>query len=262
MSVEKSYSVTLKMAVGDDGAFESIRLLRGRSKMPEELLERVNTALQRSLVPAPVMPPPAPSSPPSVIPPPAVMLHTAVAIGADAEQKILNHLRGISAVNMDFVVDDTSSKTGHGDIAVTHRDRRFCIEVKNYCKPVPAKELDKYHRSLALAEYDCGILIQMNASGFARAAGLASPVDLRMVDGKPSVYLTSADPALLYPVINMLIVHVDAGKAADEDELETKRKALMIINDRLVDLRGAIAAQKKAVARMEDAVESIAALSM
>lgn len=169
MSVEKSFSVTLEMILTESGSFESIRLLKGRSQLPDDVLERANEALQDSLVPAPP-------------------IQTTVGIGDHAEQKIMNHLLNISKVNMDFNVVDTSSQTGHGDVAVTHQSKRFCIEVKTYSKLVPMKEIDKYHQSLKLAEYDAGITIQANSCGYTREANLRSPIDMRIPDGKPTVY--------------------------------------------------------------------------
>ncbi len=243
MSVEKSYNVTLKMITDDSGTFQSIRMLKSRSKLPESYLERINKALQQSLIPAEAT-------------------RTTVAIGDDAEQKILNYLLSISSVNLDFNVADVSNKTGHGDIAVEYRGNLLCVEVKCYTKPVPMKEVEKYHRSLALAEYHGGILIQFSNHGFCREAGLATPIDLRIVDGKPSAYLTTTDTAMIYPIINMLIMHIDLDKPINEDELEIKRKALLTINEKLVDLRAAIDAQKKAIQRMESTVENIAALSI
>lgn len=243
MSIEKSFAITLKMIIDDIGTFQSIRLLKGRSKLPEAILERVNKVLQESLVPAEAT-------------------RTTVAIGDDAEQLIMNYLLGISSVNMDFGVSNVSNKTGHGDIAVVHHAKRFCVEVKCYTKPVPMKEIEKYHKSLELPEYHGGILIQINEQGFCREADLTSPIDLRIVDGKPSAYLTATDPALIYPIINILMMHMDISQDNDKDELEAKRKALLSINEKLVDLRSAIEAQKKALKRMEAAVESIASLTI
>ncbi len=243
MSVEKSYSVTLKVSMTDAGSFESIRILKGRSKLPDDTLARVNKVLQDSLIPsAPV--------------------RTTVAIGDDAEQKIFNHLLSISGVNIDFNVIDTSSMTGHGDMAVAHHGKRICIEVKCYTKPVPMKEIEKYHRSLNLKEYDAGIMIQMDPCGYAREANIRTPIDVRLDDGKPSAYLTAVDPEMIYPIINMLIMQLDLGVSMEDDELEEKRKALLAIHEKIIDLRACIEAQKKTIARMETSVESIAKLSL
>ena len=243
MSTEKSYSVTLKLSTTEWGTFESIRLLKGRSKMPEEILENINLALRSTLVPsAPVK--------------------TTVAIGDDAEQKIMQHLLSLSMKNMDFQVNDTSSQTGHGDMSVSHQTKRICIEVKSYTKPVPMKEIEKYHRSLAFAEYDAGIMINVNPCGYAREANIRSPIDLRFEEGKPSVYLTAIDMELIYPVINMLVVSCNLGDSIDESELESKRKSLLAIHEKIADLRTCVASQKKMVARMEATIEDIAKLSL
>ncbi|KAG7381872.1 hypothetical protein PHYBOEH_010726 [Phytophthora boehmeriae] len=243
MSVEKSYPVTLKLALDDSGSFQSVRLLKARSEHPESILDRINKALQCSLVPAEAT-------------------RTTVEIGNNAEQMILNYLMNISLVNMNFKVTDVSSQTGHGDIAVAYHKKNFRIEVKSYSKPVPMKEIDKYHRSLALAEYHGGIMIQINECGYCREAGLTTPIDLRIVDGKPSVYLTGTDSALMYPTINMFVMFIDLGQPADADELEAKRKALLGIDEKLGDLRAAVDTQKKNLRRIEGAIEHMAALSI
>lgn len=243
MSVEKSYNVALKLSMTEWGTFESVRLLKSRSTLSEDVLERINKALECSLL---------------TIQP----TKTTVAIGNDAEQKVLCQLQSISKVNMDFEVIDTSSQSGHGDIAIAHQSKMICVEVKSYTKPVPMKEIEKYHRSLALSEYDAGIMIQMDNCGFAREAKLKSPIDIRIQDGKPSVYLTAVDMDLLYPLINMLISYIDLGCPADQDQLEEKRRALLAIHEKVADLRACIDAQKKAITRLETAVESIAKLSL
>lgn len=243
MSVEKSFAITLKLAMTESGAFESIRILKARSQLSEEILEKLNKVLQESLIPAQTV-------------------KTTVAIGDHAEQKIMNHLLSISKVNMDFNVVDTSSQTGHGDIAIDHQSKRICVEVKSYSKPVPMKEIDKYHRSLNLNEYDIGIIIQSDACGYAREANIRTPIDIRIQDGKPSAYLTAVDEELLYPIINMLIMNVKMNTSIDQDELERKRKALLSIHEKIIDLRSCIEAQKKTISKMQDSVESIAKLSI
>ena len=243
MSVEKSFAVNLKMSMTESGSFESIRILKGRSKLPEDVLERVNKALQESLVPL---------SP----------VKTTVAIGDDAEQKIMNHLLSISKVNTEFGVIDTSSQTGHGDIAVQYKGRRICVEVKNYSKSVPMKEIDKYHSSLQLSDYDAGIIIQVGQNGYCVESDIRAPIDIKIQKDKPSAYLTAIDLEMLYPIINMLIIHSNIECSIDQSELDIKRKALLDIHDRVASLRTFIEAQKKTIAKMEASVEDIAKLSL
>ena len=243
MSVEKSFSVNLKMSLSDSGSFETIRILKGRSKLPDDILDKINRVLQESLIP---------SQP----------VRTTVAIGDDAEQKIMNHLMSISRVNIDFVVADTSNKTGHGDITVAYQGHRICIEVKNYSRPVPMKEIMKYHDSLQLSEYDAGIIIQVGQQGYCAESGIRSPIDIRIQDSKPSAYLTAIDLEMLYPVINMLIMNLNMKQSIDHDELDVKRQALLDIYEKITCLRGCIETQKKTISKMESTVESIAKLSI
>lgn len=243
MSIERSYNVTMKVAFSDEGSFESIRITKARSLIPESVLDRVNHVLQDTLVPAPPV-------------------RTTVAIGDDAEQKVMNYLLGVSAVNMDFMVLDASNKTGHGDLVVVYKGKHFCIEVKCYSKPVPMKEIDKYHRSLALPEYHGGIIIQLNHQGYCAEANLTTPIDIRLVEGKPAAYLAATDLGMIYPILNVLIMHMDISQPVDKNELENKCKALLSINEKLVDLRSTVDIQKKAIARMETAIQAIASLTL
>lgn len=240
MCAEKTYNVSLKITTDDNGVYQSVRILRGRSELPDETLNQINNALYSCLVPTPPV-------------------RTTVAIGDDAEQKVMNHLLKISSMNSDFDVIDTSAKTGHGDMAVIHRGRKICIEVKCYTKPVPMKEIDKYHNSLSFAEYDAGIMIQMNSCGFARESGLKTPIDLKFSNEKPSVYLTAIDLQMIYPIILMIIMM--KGTEICESEIEEKQKALLAIHEKITDLRSAIDAQKKAISKTELLIEDIAKLS-
>jgi hypothetical protein len=241
-SIAKTYKVSLKMAVSDRGVFESIVINRGRSGLDEDLLERINTALQSSLVPA-------------------KPVRTTVAIGDDAEQKVMNHLLQISQCNSDFIVSDTSNMLNHGDMMVEHMGKRVCIEVKCYTKPVPSKEIEKYRMSLGHTEYSCGIMIQMEPCGFAKECGIKTPIDFKIEDGKPSMYLTNIDLSILYPVISMMISY-DGGITGGADELEKKRAALLGIHERVLGIRTIIAQQKRLIQRMEDSVDEIVEMSM
>lgn len=243
MSLEKSYAVTLKMIISEWGTFQSLRLLKGTSKLDESTLDQINLALQSTLVPS-------------------AAIKTTVAIGDDAERKIMNHLLSVSLKNLDFNVVDTSSQTGHGDMMVVHCGKRICIEVKCYSKPVPMKEIEKYHSSLGLAEYDAGIMIQLDPCGYAVAAALPSPIHIAYEKGKPTAYLTAPDLEMIYPVINLLIKQCEMGKEVDKDELEKNKKALIQINERIVSIRSSIASQKKIISKMETMVDEIIKLSI
>lgn len=244
--VEKTYNITLKVAMTESGGFKSVRLLKGRSKMKDELLELLNKALNDSLVPS-------------------LPVRTTVEIGNDSEQMIMNYLRSISMVNSDFTVEDMSSVKNHGDIAVTHGDKRFCIEIKAYTKPVPIKEVEKAHKSLAHVEYDAGIMIQMNPCGYYVGANISTPIDVQMVSGKPMAYLTAPDLALIYPIIRMLITTMVDSEMVDNSnatKLNEMRKRLSSIGENVNAIRSVIDTHKKNIDRLEGLVNTVATLSL
>jgi hypothetical protein len=243
MSNEKSYAVTLKMSMSEWGTFQSLRLLKGTSKLDENVLTQINLALQTTLVPSTTAKP-------------------TVVIGDDAERKVMHHLLLISLKNMDFNVVDTSSMTGHGDIMVIHCSKRICIEVKCYSKPVPVKEIEKYHSSIAMSEYDAGIMIQMDPCGYATSAAIQSPIHLTNDNGKPSAYLTSPDLDMIYPVISLLINQCKLDPSDNKNELDEKKKKLMQVNDNVMNIRNSIIAQKKLISKMETMVDEIIKLSI
>lgn len=240
--MEESFNVTLKLAMTEWGTYNSIRLLKSRSKIDENILENINKALELNLVSA-------------------KPIQTTVHIGDNAEKKIFNHLTAISLTNSCFQVFDTSSKTGHGDIVVIYKNKKICIEVKCYTKPVPMKEIEKYHKSLDLAEYDAGIIIQMDPCGYAPGANIQTPIDISKYNNKPSAYLTATDLQLLYPIINMLLTSCEGEEDLNKSDLNKKTKALVSIQERIDSMRSCIRVQQKAIEQLETAIEDIAKLA-
>ena len=178
----------------------------------------------------------------------------------DAEDYILNYLNDISCTNTDFQVHDTSSLKNHGDIAVKYRGKRICIEIKHYQARLPVREIQKFHRSLALPEYDAGIIIQVGKQGFAASENIMSPIDLKFNNKKPTAYLTHCQPEIIYPIINILIANLNT--ALDESKLQVQHKKLLTINEKVVKLRKNIDIQKKSIATIESVIESVISLSL
>lgn len=289
MALTKSFSVTLKYAINDQHAFTSIQLNKGRSQVPESVLEIINHALRQTLIEvqpvlqmnesseekrdclneskqhannpdiacAMIQTKPIASGSHCY---PVQQFRTTVAIGHEAEQTVLNHLLKISLLNHDFEVDDTSNLPNHGDLAVRYKDKRICIEVKSYQTRVPQKEIAKYRKSLSLSEYDAGIMIQVNPHGFAMQERIGSPIDIRFDASKPSAYLTAVDMDIIYPVINLLINNIKI--ANDETKMETNRKSLISIHDKVLTLRKNIDAQRKSITALETVVEDVIKLSV
>jgi hypothetical protein len=253
MNTLNAFSVTLKYSQEAFGRFTSIKLLKGRSSAPPDILGMINDTLFHSFVDLP-------KEEDTIATPPINPVKSSVAIGQVGEQLIMDKLLSISKVNSDFEVDDTSNMTNHGDMAVRYRSKRICIECKNYSTRIPVKEITKYRKSLALAEYNAGIIIQLNPFGFAAQEQIRTPIDIRTECGKPSAYLTAIDLDLLYPIIEILLNNCDT--AIDESMLDSYRKSLIGINERIMKLRKSIDAQKKNISVMEAVVDDIIKLSI
>lgn len=245
MSTEETFGVTLKIA-HDSGVISGARILKGRSKLPEDLLTTINCVLAGAFAP------------------PKEPTKTTVALGNLGEQMVMAHLTNISRCNGDFSVSDTSNMKDHGDIAVEYRGKRICIEVKNYTKPIPGKEIDKYHHSLSLPDYDIGVMISMGDHGFAREYKIKSPIDVRLVDGKPTAYLSGVDLDLLYPTISLLMSMVSTDTTSEDLEhlLSIKTKALLAIHEQANAMRVLIESQKKGLGKLEDMLNDIRATSL
>ena len=252
MNTLNAFSVTLKYSQEAFGRFTSIKLLKGRSTAPPDVLGMINDVLFKAFI--------EPKEETIQAKPTIESVKTAVAIGQTGERLIMNKLLDISRVNSDFDVDDTSNLTNHGDMAIRYRGKRICVECKNYASRVPTKEIIKFRKSLALAEYDAGIMVQINKFGFASQEQIRSPIDIRTECGKPSAYLTDVDTDLLYPIIDILINNIDT--AVDESLMDNYRKSLIKINEQVMKLRKSIDAQKKSIATMETVIDDIIKLSI
>lgn len=243
---EESFNVTFKL-IHTDGVISSARILKARSKLPDDILDTINKLFVDTFEPA------------------KVPTKTTVALGNIGEQIVLAHLNSISRYNSEFSVSDTSNLKDHGDIAVEYQGNRICIEVKNYTKPIPGKEIDKYHKSLNLPDYQMGLMISMGDHGFAREYKIKSPIDIKLVDGKPTAYLSGVDMDIIYPTINVLMA-MGAVNNQDSDniqqQLDTKTKALIAVYDQAKEMKVLIESQKKGLVKLESMLIDIQALSL
>lgn len=245
MSTEESFNVTLKL-IHSAGIISSARLLKGRSKLPDDILESINKLFSNTYDQ------------------PIYETKTTVALGNLGEQIVLSHLLQISQYNTDFMVSDTSNLKDHGDIAVEYKGHRVCIEVKNYTKPIPGKEIDKYHKSLALPDYDVGLMISMGNHGYAREYKIKSPIDIKIIEGKPNAYISGVDLEIIYPTINVLMAMIHHTKDIDDLQLQldNKIKALIAIHEQAKAMKTLIESQKKSLSKLESMLIEIQSLSL
>jgi hypothetical protein len=246
MSAEESFNVTLKL-IHSDGIISGARILKARSKLPEDILDTINKLFTDTFEPA------------------KALTKTTVALGNIGEQMVLAHLINISKYNTEFNVMDTSNLKDHGDLAVEYKSNRICIEVKNYTKPIPGKEIDKYHKSLSLPDYDMGLMISLGDNGFAREYKIKSPIDIKIIDGKPTAYLSGVDMDMIYPTISVLmtmISDVTSDTATIQQQLDIKAKALLAVYDQTKEMKVLIEAQKKSLSKLESMLNDIQALAL
>ncbi len=244
-SNEESYNITLKLN-HTDGVIHSARILKARSKLPDDIMNKINALFSDTFEPV------------------KTETKTTVALGNIGEQMILAHLNTISKYNTDFIVEDTSSYKDHGDIAVEYKGNKICIEVKNYTKPIPGKEIDKYHRSLALPDYNIGLMISINDHGFAREYKIRSPIDIKIINGKPTAYLSGIDSEIIYPTISLLMSMTKDYSDTNgiQLELDNKIKALIDIHDRTKEMKTIIESQKKSLSKLEAMLNEIQSISL
>ncbi len=219
-----------------DGKINSCRLLKGRSGIPEPLLENINQIFEQTFAQ------------------PAPPVKTTVAIGDLAEQQVFAHLKKIAQTST-LEVFDRSSETGHGDLSVSYGDLNICIEVKDYKCALPQAQIDKYHKSLSVDEYHAGILICMS-NGFAKGSNIRTPIDIRYHKSKPSVYLSCIDLELLYPIICIIKTMTDS---ADKEQLDIDEllEKIETIKEKISGLKSLVDAQKKLTDKLEKAINDI-----
>lgn len=244
VELKTKYQVTLEVS-NIDGNINGLRLLKGKSTISDELLKNINSVFIQLL------------ATPKIVEPSRV----AVDIGNIGEEKVFTVLKNISTMNKDFNVYDTSSLKDHGDMCVEYRSKKICIEVKNYSNPVPYREIDKFHKSVSLPDYDCGIFIQLNKCGIAREAKISSPIDIHRHNSKLCFYLVDVNLDLLYSIITLLLDVVMIGEV-DSSILDSKIKIISDINKLANGMNLEIEKTKKSVNRMEENLKSIIALSL
>ncbi len=217
------------------GVIDSVRLLKSRSGISDPLLEDVNNGLKQAFA-KPVQP-----------------TKTTVEIGNLGEQQVLSYLQKISQTS-DLEVFDRSSEAGHGDISVSYKDINICIEVKNYKCALPQAQLDKYHKSLALDEYQSGIIICMQ-QGYAKGANIRTPIDIKYHQNKPSVYLSCVDLQLLYPIIEIIRTMIQSNENTQEHrDINELIQRIEIFKEKLGDLKTLVEAQKKITSKLEKSI--------
>ncbi len=250
MSVEESYNIILKL-IHNEGVISKIKLLKSRSKLSEDILEKLNKVLSDSFTPK------------------VEIVKTNTELGIIGEQFILAHLNKISNYNSEFLVYDTSSCKDHGDICVEYKGIKTCIEVKNYTNPIPSKEIEKYHNSLSLPDYDIGLIISINEYGFAKEYKIKNPIDIKIINGKPSAYISNVDPEIIYPTINILMAILVNNKQYNNGNLEDiqlnldkKTKNLLEIYEKTKEVKTLIESQKKSILKLESMINEIQAYSI
>lgn len=244
MSAEESYNITLKI-IHLDGIISNARILKGRSKLSDEIMDKINKLFIDTFDPK------------------KEETKTTIALGNLGEQIVLSYLNKINKYNSEFLVSDTSSNKDHGDILVEYNGIKVCIEVKNYTKPIPGKEIDKYHKSLNLPDYHIGLIFSVNEQGFAREYKIKSPIDIKLVNGKPSAYISGIDPEIIYPTIIILMSMIRGNNIENiQMELDKKIKALLEIYEKTKEMKTLIESQKKSLAKMELMLNEIQAYSL
>lgn len=231
---EKQYKGLMLNLIHTNGSIGECKLLKSRSGIPDALLGDINDVLKQAF-----------SKPP---------VQTTVAIGNLAEQEVFSYLQTIAQCS-DIEVFDRSSEAGHGDLSVNYKEYNICLEVKRYQSALPRTQIDKYHRSLDLGEYHGGILLCMSSFGFAKQANIRTPIDVRIIGGKPSVYLSGIDLALLFPIIKMIGLIMDT--KADSPNVSDLVERIEAAVAKVTALKDMIEKQKKLTKQMEGMLDEV-----
>lgn len=220
-----------------DGKISCAKLLKGRSGIPENLLEDLNQILSNTFAK------------------PVVPVQTIVAIGDLAEHKVFAHLKQIAQTS-ELEVFDRSSEAGHGDLSVSYKGINICIEVKNYKTVLPQVQINKYYQSLEIEEYHAGILICMQSHGFTKAANIHTPIDIQYYKNKPCIFIAGVDLDILYPIITIIHTMIQSSDTSQVsiDELITR---IETIKEKIAEMKSLVATHKKITDKLEKALGEI-----
>jgi len=133
---------------------------------------------------------------------------SAATVGAAGESYVYDILR------QHFTIADTTHVAKSGDFMIVHGLHKVMIEVKNYSRPVPYEEVDKFIRDLDATGSSGGVFISLTAP-ITRLPRCT--IRYETSNGKllPAIYIsevTSSDQSLIISSISMLLSLVDTAK--------------------------------------------------
>lgn len=108
----------------------------------------------------------------------------------------------------------TTAKEGHkGDFVIYYTKNDItlsCIvDVKNYSKPIPSKEIDKLHKDIKYGKYDAGILLSLK-SKIPNKRNIEIEDTIFPSKTIPILYLNSDDESLILESIKLLFLKLES----------------------------------------------------
>jgi hypothetical protein len=115
---------------------------------------------------------------------------TSQAKGVEGEESLLSIIQS----DPEFKISDTHGENHKGDIIIEYKDKKYCLDSKNWNTVVPRKEVEKLVEDITRNEYDGGAIISFNTgiidwntNSIARDC-----IHKTTIAGKPILYISSA----------------------------------------------------------------------
>lgn len=128
--------------------------------------------------------------------------------GNAGEEHLLNHIKKLIEMS-DGHIEKVSGEANAGDLFMTFKNMKCCVESKNHSKTISSNELNRFlYTDVQHARYNCGLFIS-HKSGFPNSSGIKH-FEVKIEQNKPCIFLSNiqdnmGDIALAIKILNFLL---------------------------------------------------------
>lgn len=128
--------------------------------------------------------------------------------GIAGEEHLLSHIKKIIEMS-DGHIEKVSGEANSGDLYMTYKNMKCCIESKNHSSTVSTKEINRFlYTDLQNPRYNCGIFIS-HKTGFPNSSNIKH-FQIKVEQDKPCIFLSNvqdnlSDIKLAIKVLNFLL---------------------------------------------------------
>jgi hypothetical protein len=183
--------------------------------------------------------------------------------GKIGEEIIFNYYSELCKFNNELIIENTAGLTGHGDLSIKYKEIYISIEVKNFTKSIPNKDIEKFNSTMSKDIYNAGIFISIN-SGFNNKCGIKN-LDIVMINNKPTIFLCNITESnkdnlimCIYMVYNIYKYNKQSNQENDINKyintLKDNISNLDILVNELNDTKKSISNIENLIKKMKDCI--------